>query len=367
MSAPPPTVVAFGSCHRRELSDPRLWTSVASLAPDLFLWTGDAVYSHADRPSDRGSVEVLRSELSLVRRDESLGYTAFARGVRVDGTWDDHDYGRNDAGADMGQKRERRELYLDFLGAGADDPRRRREGLYKPLRREGLYKPLRVGRAKIVLLDTRSFREPYYVPSIGGVHWIPHASVLAAAVCYVSAGVLGLGRNHSAAVLGEEQWRWLTDELAKDDADATVVVSSVQVLSDNPFVEGWGHFPQERRRTLRTLNGTRGLVILSGDVHFAEIAGRGRALEVTSSGLTHSCTEAFYGFLAKVIIERYDTHRTREDMYFAGKIFGSIEFDWERMNMTVSVHDTEGKKVLGMVRKMGVSTVIDIDYLNMIP
>lgn len=60
-------------------------------------------------------------------------------------------------------------------------------------------------------------------------------------------------------MLSEEQWSWLDDELfpKKNDnssfPELTVIVSSVQVLTTNPSVESWGHFPLERKRLLSKL------------------------------------------------------------------------------------------------------------------
>lgn len=46
------------------------------------------------------------------------------------------------------------------------------------------------------------------------------------------------------------------------------------MLTSNPLVESWGHFPKSRDRMLSLLRRTNpaGLVILSGDVHHAELA-----------------------------------------------------------------------------------------------
>lgn len=35
--------------------------------------------------------------------------------VQVIGTWDDHDYGNNNAGREMSTKNEIREIFLDFI------------------------------------------------------------------------------------------------------------------------------------------------------------------------------------------------------------------------------------------------------------
>lgn len=46
------------------------------------------------------------------------------------------------------------------------------------------------------------------------------------------------------------------------------------MLTSNPLVESWGHFPRSRKRLLDLLHRTNpaGLVMLSGDVHHAELA-----------------------------------------------------------------------------------------------
>lgn len=46
------------------------------------------------------------------------------------------------------------------------------------------------------------------------------------------------------------------------------------MMTSNPLVESWGHFPKSRARVLDLLDRTQpaGLVILSGDVHHAELA-----------------------------------------------------------------------------------------------
>ena len=73
-------------------------------------------------------------------------------------------------------------------------------------------------------------------------------------------------------MLGEEQWTWLERQLNDSKASMNIVISSIQVLTTNPVVESWGHFPNERERLLTLLNNITGLVILSGDVHHAEIS-----------------------------------------------------------------------------------------------
>mmetsp|Transcript_49860 Transcript_49860/g.160614 ORF Transcript_49860/g.160614 Transcript_49860/m.160614 type:complete len:324 (+) Transcript_49860:567-1538(+) len=148
------------------------------------------------------------------------------------------------------------------------------------------------------MLDTRFGRADHAVPSPGGWSRVPKAGYLAG-VTRSACALLGVGSSHSAPVLDEEQWAWLRTQLTNSTASAHLIVSSVQVLTSAAAVESWGHFPRERRRLLSLLEETRprGALLLSGDVHYAELAGAPRAalppgaelLEVTSSGLTHAC------------------------------------------------------------------------------
>ena len=47
------------------------------------------------------------------------------------------------------------------------------------------------------------------------------------------------------------------------------------MLTSNPLVESWAHFPAAKRRLLRLLQDTNpaNLLLVSGDVHYAELSG----------------------------------------------------------------------------------------------
>ena len=83
--------------------DPHSCTSLASAGigdtnPDLWLWLGDAVYTKADR-ANHSNLASMREMYALQRANPA--YAAFRSrrpGMVVDGVWDDHDYGVNDAG-----------------------------------------------------------------------------------------------------------------------------------------------------------------------------------------------------------------------------------------------------------------------------
>lgn len=160
-------------------------------------------------------------------------------------------------------------------------------------------------------------------------------------------------------VLGEEQWYWLEqvlNETAKNGNDIkfNIIVSSIQVFSSNPLFEGWSHFPRSRVRLLNIIsrNRPKGLLFLSGDVHFGEFLGwgndeHGGLIEVTSSGLTHTCTTPYlYGFTCPYILHKFQNHRVGEHFYYTGKNFGSIDFDWENEIVSVSIRNESGHPIL---------------------
>ena len=186
------------------------------------------------------------------------------------------------------------------------------------------------------------------------------------------------GCKNDIEMLGDEQWEWLESEVEQSDASVNIIVSSVQVLTTNPVVESWGHFPDEKKRLIKLINTLPGLVLLSGDVHHAEVLafnpkrsltdkdnGRslnqdGSIIEVTSSGLTHSCEEPFYGPLCAPILDAYKAHRhlgtnvqnASLPSYYTGRNFGSISFDWEKRVFQVKIHDAKGRSVLEVQLKM---------------
>ncbi len=236
----------------------------------------------------------------------------------VDGVYDDHDYGLNDGGKYHANKQLARRLFLDrVVHAPSDSPRRTQAG--------GIYASRTFGarphQLKLVMLDTRFSRDDHAVPSPGAWEWLPKPGYAAAAV-RVACAVLGIGASYKGDVLGEEQWRWLEAELRNSTASAHLIVSSIQVLTTSPAVESWGHFPAARARLLELLRDAApaGALLLTGDVHYAELIGTtgrseegGGLLEVTSSGINRACGGSLRGAMGRLFCEAFVSlwHRHR--------------------------------------------------------
>src|SRR5262249_8359183 len=172
------------------------------------------------------------------------GWQKLKQTCPVYATWDDHDYGENDAGAEYPRKVESQKLFLDFFGEPADSPRRKREGVYDAR----VFGPADQ-RVQVILLDTRYFRGPLKkkaksAPSEGP--YVPNT-------------------DKTSTMLGEAQWKWLEEQL-RVPARVRLLVSSIQVVAEDHGHEKWANLPHERERLFKLLKDTRaaGVVLLSG-------------------------------------------------------------------------------------------------------
>ncbi|RYH21604.1 alkaline phosphatase family protein [archaeon] len=326
-------VIAFASCNRQNLPQ-NFWETILKEAPSHFLWLGDAVYAkgHSINKLHKAFQELLASS----------NYQQLVQKAVVDGVWDDHDYGVNDAGADAGHSDERQSEYLAFLqGSG-----------YKQIgdliHQEGLYHSLDIPissnsrrHIKVLFLDTRTFRSVHYIRSLGEFRF-PLSAIIASAI-RGAYSVMGYGRSYDGKILGEAQWGWLEDTLKHNTADAHIIISSIQVLTSNPVFESWGHFPVEKQRLLALLDTHKknhNTVFLSGDVHLGEVSkvtytytppspspspSALQLVEVTSSGLTHTCAcGKLNGVLCPIMMDMFSAHRVQADAYYTGRNYGVI-------------------------------------------
>ena len=100
--APPPlTRIAFGSCADEEKPQP-IWDAVLAYRPELFVFMGDNVYGDVRNGRNVPEAELIESpQHSYALARKVPGLAALRSRVPHLATWDDHDYGKNDAGADF--------------------------------------------------------------------------------------------------------------------------------------------------------------------------------------------------------------------------------------------------------------------------
>ncbi|WP_145088053.1 alkaline phosphatase D family protein [Anatilimnocola aggregata] len=326
-AAEPLSRVAFGSCAKQD--KPQLiWDAVIETKPQLFLFLGDNIYG------DTQDMQVLRDKWNLLGAQP--GYQRLKETCRILATWDDHDYGANDAGADYPKKHESQQIFHDFFGVPEDSPRRKHEGVYHAQ----VFGPLGK-RVQIMLLDVRYFRSPLvkgFKPGEPGDGY---------------RGVYLPNDDPAATILGEAQWKWLAEQL-RLPAELRLICSGTQILPDEHGSECWANFPRERKRLFQTIRESqaKGVVLLSGDRHLAEVmklgpeeAGIGYPLvEVTSSSLnapSGNVTKAGVRFANE--INRYRVGLTYFDINF-----GNVLIDWEQADplVRVQIREEQGQVVL---------------------
>lgn len=305
----PITRLACGSCYKPG-RDSGIWKTIAAAKPQLFLFMGDNIYADTD------DMAVMRAKYAALLKQP--GYSALREQTRILPIWDDHDYGRNDAGADYPKREESQQIFLDTFAFPADHPARTTPGIYHSWTGGPAGK-----RLQIILLDTRYFRSPIEQKKINGRKtYLPNA-------------------KPDATLLGPAQWRWLESELRKP-ADLRFLVSSIQILATEHRFEKWSNFPAERRRLLELLKttNTKRVVLFSGDRHLAELAALKpeestlgyELVELTASGMTHAGASDY-------------PNRFRIGPCWSRQNFGTIDIDWSGKipSVDLAIRDKEGK------------------------
>jgi len=254
--------IAFGSCNKEDQPQP-MWKEILNHNPDLWVWLGDNIYGDSQDP------QVLQKKYQT--QLENLSYKKFIDVTPVIGTWDDHDYGVNDGGLGNPIKKESQQAFCDFMMMSLDNPVRNRKGVYSSNTFKFNEKLI-----KVILLDSRYHRDTIY--RVDGIYQ----------------------PNFEGSILGEEQWKWLENELTDSKADVHIIGNGIQFLSAQHRFEKWANFPNERKRLLELLinKKPKGLIMISGDRHIGEVSKleleglEYPVIDVTSSGLTHSYEEA---------------------------------------------------------------------------
>ena len=145
-------------------------------------------------------------------------------------------------------------------------------------------------------------------------------------------------------MLGDEQWRWLEQQLRRP-AEIRLLVSSIQVVAEDHGWEKWMNLPRERERlfSLVRTTGAKGVIFLSGDRHLAELSmmdgGAGYPLyDLTASGLNNASPKW----------RPSEANRHRVATMNEGDNFGLVEIDWQSSDPIVSlqIRDLSGEATL---------------------
>lgn len=313
------TRLAFGSCNH-QLRSQHMWSQIAAANPQLFLFIGDNNYGDQGWNGD-ASLSTLRAAYQVQAETPELA--DFRAKVPMMVVWDDHDFGFNDGGGNFAYRRWSETLFETFWGSS--DEVRGRPGIYE----SRMFGP-EGKRTQVIVLDTRFFRSDFdrmaYTrerPPLG-----PYAP----------------SDDETKTMLGDAQWKWLAEELAKP-ADFRIIASSIQVLTDAHDYESWEALPLEREKLYKMLaNRERsGMVMLSGDRHAGGIysdatpSSKGEIMwELTSSSLNYS-----FSSTERNTAREPDPKRLTD--FISEENFGLVEIDWDKRTFTMEMRGSEGE------------------------
>ena len=309
---PPAFALLLGSCfYVREPGTDRptsnygdsthIVRAMAARRAELMLWLGDNTYlRETDWNSWTGILRRWTHTRSLPELQPLLGATAHYA------TWDDHEFGPNDADRGLWNKAQTRaafELFFRNPSTGvASVP-------------EGITSQFSWGDVEVFLLDDRWFRAP------------------------------DRRRTGDRPYFGDAQLQWLVDALASSRATFKLVAVGGQVLNTAALWENYATYPEERQRLLDLLAQERipGVVFLSGDRHFTELTRLDRPGLYPLYDLTVSPLSA--GVSAPTA-EEVNTGRVAGTLVTALN-FAALEFSGPRLSrtMTIRVFDSNGKEL----------------------
>lgn len=308
--------LVFASCNHQNMEQP-LWKPIIESHPNVFVWGGDNIYA------DTNDAQKMKNDYE--KTWENLDYKSLANLTTVIGTWDDHDYGKNDAGEEWIFKEKAQQLFLDFLKVPQDDVRRERKGVYNSHTFN-----TKKGLLKVILLDTRYFRSPLKKSPIKGVRYEPWK------------------KGEGGTVLGNTQWKWLANELLDEKPSFTVIVSSIQFLANEHNWEKWGNHPDEVDKMYKTIEEakSKNIILLSGDRHLAEFSRTKREgmnypiIDFTSSGLTKTYPNS-----------PDDPNRYRVGKQIKELNFGVIQFNFKKEEVIFKIKGRNNVVLDSLIQK----------------
>lgn len=298
--------IAFGSCFNQDQEAP-IWKTISQSNPELFIFLGDNVY--ASHSSQKPIADQYR------KLDQVEGYRALRENIPFMATWDDHDYGLRDGGVDWSGKEMARRDFLNYWTYLRD---------IIPPEQGGIYHSKTIGpkqqMVQIIMLDTRFYRSPLKErPGNEGKAY-------------------DYEPDTTGTVLGEEQWLWLERQLTQP-AQVRLIISSIQLIANDPKFEKWDNFPQERKRFFDLLakTGAKNVIVLSGDRHSASIS----KVDLPSYGPLYEVTSS--------AINRPNNFADKDSHYigdaYTKENFGVAQIDWKKKVVKLEIRDIQNNPV----------------------
>lgn len=224
--------------------------AIAELQPDFFLYLGDTIYADANTPAGQISsatdpddaMEIFNAKYREMRNPDSevadrTNLQTMLEATAVYAIWDDHEvvnnFDRTNPLMPPG-----REAFFNYWPidthesvTGSSDTR--------------LYRSFQWGKhLELFILDTRQYRDPSSVPP------------------------------EEKTMLGEDQLSWLLESLEASDATFKVIASSTTmgIMSGDGWTQSGQGYEQELDEILGVVEDIDNVLVLSGDIHKAQVA-----------------------------------------------------------------------------------------------
>lgn len=220
---PAKVAIAFGSGSSRGNGDKDVWNRIAKSNVDGFLLLGDTPYI------DTTNLKKQRSR--YLDFNSANGFQNATHAMSFWGTWDDHDFGRNDSDGTLKGKENSRKAFIEY-----------RPNATFGEKDKGIYTKFRYGPIEVFVLDTRwwSWTGPSFADPT------------------------------KKTLLGKQQWEWLKKELKNSDAPFKLLACGM-IWDDkkNGEKDDWGTYMHERDALFQFIgkNKIAGVVLIGGDIH----------------------------------------------------------------------------------------------------
>ena len=264
------------------------------LKPDLMLWVGDNIYADAKTPKAlKGHYDKLAKKIGFKQ----------VRAIETMATWDDHDYGLNNSGAENPIKKESKEIFSKFWGL--PDHVKGREGIYH----SRIYGKGEKA-VQIIMLDCRYSKT-------------------------------------NKAMLSEEQWEWLGKELDKPAVFRVIVSGQQVILPKKTRFETWTKIGDEQKRLYDLIKEKKaeGVVFVTGDQHYAESLKQPKALG-------YDAWEFMFGGVNQEEKACPEAAPFRVDKVHSPNKSASLEFAWGAdPTITFKIHNEKWEEILSRTLK----------------
>ncbi len=223
------TTIAVLGCHSQGIPAPTIPFLANTIKPNYSVWVGDNVY--ADTETDP---QHIQRQLEVLENKE--GYKQLREVSKFRVTWDDHDFGLNDAGKHYVLKEQSKQIHRKFWRLEDEIPAEQDGIYYAKLDTQPNGKVI-----QFIMLDGRSNRDNPLKPL--------------------------------ADAYGENQWKWLDAQL-RQPADVRFIVNGYQMLLKRPTSwEALVKIGRSRKRLFNLIKetGAEKVLFITGDQHYVEV------------------------------------------------------------------------------------------------